>query len=221
LYTWFVGKCGAVSRAQGLKYLASHGISLDVASRFGVREFGDPARAFRKTTERWGAERVFRSGLAWGDAGVPERLIWTSYALLFPFPTDGNVEYVQGRLFRGEPKYLNPRGIPKPLYNIHCVTALPAGAVVHMCEGIPDALALEAHGLHAVAVLGASSFRPDWVDAFLRFDVVLMPDGDKGGDTFRRTISKFFMARGKTVRAVRLPPGKDVADVIADMKGIA
>ncbi len=219
LYTWFIGKCGVVSRVQGLKYLSSHGIPLDVANRFGVRELRDPERALRKATEQWDSERVFRSGLAWGDAGVPERLIWTSYALLFPFQAGGSVQYIQGRIFRGNQKYLNPRGIPKPLYNVDSVLDLPAGALVHVCEGVPDVLALESKGFHAIGVLGASSFRPEWVDLLMRYDVVLMPDGDQGGDTFRRTISALFLAHGKAVRTVHLPLGKDVADVIANMKG--
>jgi hypothetical protein len=219
LYGWFMDRCGAVSETVGLDYLANHGIPTDVAFRFGVRELRDPRRAWRRLIARWGAERVFRSGLAWGDGGNPQRLIWTSYTVLFSFYINGTVGYIQGRLFKGEPKYLNPRGIAKPLYNIDRLHSLPAGSIVHICEGVPDALALEAHGLPAVAVLGASSFRQEWVEDFMPYDIVLMPDGDSGGETFRRAISEFFKARGKAVRAVNMPIGKDVADVIGEIRG--
>jgi DNA primase len=219
VYEWLMGKCGVVSQIRGLEYLKSHGIPLDVANEFGIRELCDPARALRRMVERWGAGRVFHSGLAWGEGGTPERLIWTSYAILFPFNLSAGVGYIQGRVFKGEPKYLNPRGICKPLYNVDRLAALSPGAVVHICEGVPDAIALEARGLAAVAVLGASSFRAEWVELFMRLDVVLMPDGDRGGETFHQTVSGLFRDRGKAVRSVRLPVGKDVADVLAEMRG--
>lgn len=218
IYSWLMSECGTVTKSCGVGYLECHGIPLDVASRFGVRELCDPGRVFSRMVERWGAKRAFRSGLAWGEGGTPERLIWTSYAILFPFPLNSAVEYIQGRRFTGEPKFLNPRGISKPLYNIGRLSSLSPGAVVHLCEGAPDAIALEAQGLAAVAVLGASSFRAEWVELFMKLDVVLMPDGDSGGETFRRTISSLFMDRGKTVRSVQLPSGKDVADVLGEIR---
>ena len=113
-----MSECGAVTQTRGAEYLECHGIPLNVASRFGVRELGDPGRVFRRMVERWGKERAFRSGLAWGEGRTPERLIWTSYTILFPFPLNTAIGYIQGRRFTGEPKYLNPRGVSKPLYNV-------------------------------------------------------------------------------------------------------
>ena len=143
-----------------------------------------------------------------------------SYAVLFPFYMNGEVQFVQGRLFKGDRKYLNPQGIEKPLYNIERIKLLPLGSVVHICEGIPDTIAAEVNGLPAVGVLGASSFRKEWVDYFVRYDVVVMPDGDRGGETFRQTISRVFQEKGMAIRTVRLPPGKDVADVFAHKRKI-
>lgn len=221
LYTWLINGCGTVSQKLGLQYLESHGIPISVANRFGVCELCNPDRTFRRMVDYWGAERVFHSGLTWGKLGVPERLIWTSYTLVFPFYDKGAIIYIQGRLFKGEPKYLNLRGITKPLYNIDCIKTLGTGAIIHMCEGIPDALALEGKDLPAIAVLGANSFRVEWVELFLKYDVVLIPDGDAGGETFRRKISELFRARGKTVRVVHVPDDMDVADVIASLRGNA
>jgi DNA primase len=217
LYAWFTDRCGPVSHEIGTDYLRKHGIEQDVANRFSVRELRDPTRAMRRLNQQWGAQRVFQSGLAWGNHGVPERLIWSSYAILFPISVNGVIRYIQGRLFRKGPKYLNLRGIPKPLYNIDRLLSLRRGSIIHLCEGIPDALALETHGLATVAVLGASSFRAEWVDDFIPYDIVLVPDGDSGGETFRRAISEYFWARGKAVRIVRVPAGKDAAEVMAEM----
>jgi DNA primase len=218
LYTWLISKCQPISQARGLDYLKNHGIPLGVATRFGLRELRDPERALLNMIDRWGTKRVLQGGLAWGDAAKPERMIWTSYTILFPFFCEGVVEYIQGRLFKGNAKYLGPRGIEKPLFNLDSLVSLPPGSIVHICEGIPDALALEANGLHAVAVLGANSFRAEWVEFLMKYDVVLMPDGDSGGETFHRKIFEAFLARGKAVRRVRIPAGKDAAAVIAEMR---
>jgi DNA primase len=218
VYGGLIEKCGEVADARGTVYLRDHGIPLHVANRHNVRELRSPSRAFAHLVGEWGASRVLRSGLAWGDA-APEKLIWGSYSLLFPCLQNDEVIHIQGRLFAGRAKFIGLRGIAKPLYNADHLASLPLGSRVHLCEGIPDALALEAKGLHALAVLGASSFRPDWADRLLRYDVVVVPDGDSGGETFLRTVSKAFRARGKAVSAVRMPQGRDAANVLSEFGG--
>jgi hypothetical protein len=116
-------------------------------------------------------------------------------ALLFPFHEQGAVTYIQARMFEGEKKFLNPRGVAKPLFNTDRLRGLRAGKLVHLCEGVPDAIALGAQGVVAVGVLGATSFRADWVDRFLRFRVVLLGDGDAAGAKFAKDIPNFFMER--------------------------
>jgi DNA primase len=218
VYTWLVAKCGPVSQPVGLRYLNEHGISPDIAERFGVREMQDPVRAFRCLIKQWGKDRVFRSGLVWGTAHRPSGLIWTSYTLLFPFYRGQDVAYLQGRLFKGERKYVNLRGIAKPLYNIDRLRSLPVGRRIHICEGVPDALSLESNGLPAIGVLGANSFRAEWVEDLLPYTIVVTPDGDRAGRTFGRKIEEFFGARGKGIITVAPPAGKDVADVIAQIR---
>lgn len=218
VYTWLVEKCGEVVDVKGVEYLRRHGIPLQVANRFGVRELRSPSRALTRLVEEWGAARVFHSGLAWGEA-YPNKLIWGSYALLFPFLQNGEVVYIQGRSFSEKTKFLGLRGIPKPLFNASSLASLTIGTCIHLCEGIPDALALEAKGLHSLAVLGASSFRPEWVDLLLHYDVVVVPDGDSGGETFMRMVNEAFRNRGKAIRRVRMPKGKDAADLLGELGG--
>lgn len=218
LYTWFIHKCGSVKAKQGQLYLNNHGISQELADGFRVRELRDPQRAIQKLIADWGVERVFRSGIAWrNNKDKSIRLIWSSYALLFPFIENDNIIYLQGRMFLGKRKYVNPQGIQKPLFNRDRLHALSNGATVHICEGIPDAIALEGTDFPAVAVLGATSFRSEWVDDFVRFNVVLIPDGDVGGKTFVHNVSECFRKRGKSVRVIQAPKGLDVADVVAQI----
>jgi hypothetical protein len=61
--------------------------------------------AFRKLVGKWGEQRVYHSGIAWGQAGHPERLVWGSYALLFPFYEQKLVIYIQARMFEGCKKF--------------------------------------------------------------------------------------------------------------------
>jgi DNA primase len=217
VYGWLVNACDEVSQPQGIGYLKEHGIPPEVAKQFGLRELRDPASLLRGLIAKWGTERVFRSGLAWGE-GRPERLLWSSYTLLFPFYERHLVTYIQGRGFAEKWRYLSLRGIPLPLYNRSRLETLAPGALVHICEGIPDAIALESQGLAGVAPLGANAFRAEWVDLFMRFDVVVLPDGDAGGETFFNKISGHFAERGKAVRRVRLPAGEDVSDVVATIR---
>lgn len=188
IYAWLMAKCGVVSDPKGLEYLRDHGIPEEVAVRFGVREMRGPARAFAALVKQWGSDRVFRSGLAWGQGGNPVQLLWSSYSLLLPFYVNGILSYIQVRPFGGRQKYMSLCGIPKPLYNIDRLTSLSPGKAVHLCEGVPDTIALEAQGLAAVGVTGAGSFRPEWVELFLPYDVVIVPDGDKGGQAFKRMV---------------------------------
>jgi len=218
IYAWLLARCGPISEQTGLSYLRSHGIPLEIASRFGVRELRDPICACRQLVERWGALRAFRSGLTGAGGKSRTGLLWKSYAIIFPFFMETKVEFLQGRLFNREPKYLNPCGIAKPLYNLDRLRTIPKGSGVFICEGVPDALALEAKGWPAIGVLGAGSFRREWVDHFLSFNVLVAPHADASGQTFKRNIEALFRARGKTIRSFRLPEGKkDIAEAIADM----
>jgi hypothetical protein len=146
-------------------------------------------------------------------------LIWASYAVLFPFRRGGDVIYLQGRLFEGGRKYINLKGIRIPLYNVDRIGSLPLGTRIHICEGVPDALAMESKGLPAVAVLGASSFREEWVDDLLPYQVAVTPDSDDAGSALLRKVKETFRSRGKSVALVSMPRGKkDVADVVAEME---
>jgi len=179
LHDWLINHCPAVSSPQGINYLTDHGITLEFANRVKIRELKDPKSIIDQAVEKWGGRRLYRSGLAWGKNEKPERLIWDSPALIFPFYQNGSAIYLQARMFAGDRKYLNPRGIAKPLFNADRLADLPTGNLIHICEGVPDALAMEAHGLMAVGVLGATSFRPEWVDQFIKLKVAVVGQGDE------------------------------------------
>jgi DNA primase len=74
---------------------------------------------------------------------------------------------------------------------------------------------MEGAGLAAVAVLGATSFRSEWVEKLLPFDLVGVPDGDAAGEKFMKCLSNEFRSRSKSIRFVVPPIGMDASDVIA------
>lgn len=211
VYSWLVERCAPVTDPRGTDYLDSHGIPAAVASAFGVVELKDPARAYQALERQWGQARLQRSGLS----GNRRSLLWSGYSILFPFYADGRVEYVQIRCLESDRKFIGPKGVLKPIFNRARLKQLRPGQQIHICEGIPDTLALEASGLHAVGILGATSFRAEWVDDFLSFDLVGVPDADAGGKKFSESLASAFKTRSKSIRFVRPPTGKDACDVIS------
>ncbi|WP_306555653.1 CHC2 zinc finger domain-containing protein [Acidovorax sp.] len=211
LYAWLIARCGPVKGALGTAYLQAHGIAPELALKCGVVELVDPARAYCVLEKHWGAERIRSAGLS----GKRRALSWSGYALLFPFKSGGTTQYFQVRCLQSNMKFFGPSGIPKPMYNSQRLSQLQPGSLLHICEGVPDAIAMEGAGLAAVAVLGATSFRSEWVDELLPFDLVGVPDGDAAGEKFMKFLAMEFRARSKSIRFAVPPRDMDASDVIA------
>lgn len=211
LYTWLVAHCGSVKASLGTTYLQAHGIDPELALKFGVVELVDPARAYRELVRHWGAERIRSAGLS----GSRRALNWSGYALIFPFKSGSATHYLQVRCLQSRMKFFGPSGVPKPIFNSQRLSQLQPGSLLHICEGVPDAIAMEGEGLAAVAVLGATSFRSEWVEELLPFDLVGVPDGDAAGGKFMKCLTKEFRARSKSIRFAVPPEGMDASDVIA------
>lgn len=211
LYTWFVAHCGPVKGPLGIAYLRSHGITPELAVKCGVVELVDPARAYQVLEKHWGAERIRSAGLS----GKRRALNWSGYALLFPFKSKEATQYFQVRCLQSSMKFFGPSGIPKPMYNSQRLSQLMPGSLLHICEGVPDAIAMEGAGLAAVAILGSTSFRSEWVDELLPFDLVGVPDGDAAGANFMKFLAKEFRTRSKSIRFAVPPKDMDASDVIA------
>lgn len=211
VYSWLVDHCGPVADPRGTDYLATHGIPATVASAFGVVELKDPARAYRALEKQWGQERIQKSGLA----GDRRSLLWSGYSILFPFYDERTVEYIQIRCLESDRKFIGPKGVLKPIFNRARLKQLHPGQLLHICEGVPDTLALEGRGLYAIGILGATSFRVEWVDELLPFDLVGVPDADAGGRKFSESLISAFRARSKSIRFARPPENMDACDVIS------
>jgi DNA primase len=211
LYSWLVSKCAPVTDLRGTKYLEDHGIQMATAELFGVVEMRDPKYAYMALANRWGHVRLKACGLVGGRSA----LLWSGYALVFPFKNAAGVHYLQVRCLEGDRKFIGPSGVTKPIFNQARLASLKPNDTLHICEGIPDALAIEGRGIAAVGILGATSFRNEWVEEFLPFELIGVPDGDGGGKAFRLCLTKAFHARSKSIAFVVLPAGEDASDVIS------
>lgn len=211
LYEWLVGRCGKIQDPRGVQYLLDHGISQNIAKAFGVVELKDTSYAYQELAKKWGKERLHRAGLT----GTRNNLVWSGYGIVFPFYENQRIEYIQIRCFEGRAKFMGPIGVAKPIYNKGRLALLGSNQTLHICEGVPDALALESVNLPAIAIQGASSFRTEWVESLLAFRLVGVPDGDSGGQTFQKCLRDAFRQRGKAISFVVLPDGQDASDVIS------
>jgi len=124
--------------------------------------------------------------------------------IIFPNIRQGRVVHLSGRSMDGsEPKYLRLPGQIRHLYNEDALH----NDEVCVVEGIVDCLSVAQAGLAAVAVLGARSFKPEYVSKFrqcTRMDFCL--DGDKAG---KEGALKAAQLVGDKARIVMLPQGLD------------
>ena len=141
-------------------------------------------------------------------------LIFYRHKIIIPFYDNGKVVFLHGRNLDGtHPKYLNLVGIPKPIFNLENLAKLSKGDRVFICEGVFDAMRLSQEGYNAVAILGVTDFRPEEVEIFKPFEVVLALDNDKAGQDMSDEIAKLFTLQGKSVKQKILPEGiKDITD---------
>ncbi|MFC1799402.1 DNA primase [Candidatus Eisenbacteria bacterium] len=127
--------------------------------------------------------------------------------IIFPNLKYGRVVHLTGRVLKGRgPKYLHLPGEIRHLYNEGSLS----NREVCLTEGAIDCISAEQAGFPAVALLGVSGFKPEYVAKFSRCEkVYLCLDGDKPG---RDAAFKIAESLGPTARILELPDGQDLND---------
>lgn len=212
VYNHFLELCDPVSSRWAVEYANQHGIPVEMLKKKGVCELNNPASLYKQLINKWGKARLAKAGMI---SSNKTRLVWPPKTLLFPFKNGLNTEYVQGRSLKGNAKFINLVGIKKPIYNEQVLKRVKKSDLVHICEGVPDAIAMESFGFYAVAILGASAFHEGYVDVFLECRVRVVSDGDAAGEKFWDSINKVFKKRGFRVDRLKLPENMDVGDIAA------
>jgi DNA primase len=180
--------------------------------RFGIVAIDNPEKLYRDLLDEHGTESLKAAGLI----NRADRFHFERHRLIFPFYSRRSfrVEYLQARRIEGneEPRYMGAilggqdRLMPC-LWNDISLSQLEPGSEVHICEGIPDALTLEAAGLRALACLGVSNLSEDFIKDLLRFDVVLAADRDEQGTRFNEEAAERFGRYGVRVSVSQPPEG--------------
>lgn len=219
VYQWLVEHCPLGD--SGYRYLRDQRkLSRNTIEKFHVCELRSPKRAFSSLVESWGVERLKKCGLGRKnkfpkDAHDDYCLIWFRHCLLFPFLKDGEVEYIQARFFadRG-PRYIGLSGIEKPIFNVDELPSAPKNSDVYICEGVTDTLAAHEIGLRAVGILGAASFRHKWVPLFKNVNPLVVPDNDRAGQSFRKSVQNAFALHGRVVNSVSIGTHNDLSELV-------
>ena len=186
------------------------GLNEAILDRFNIFSIKDYQKTNQYLKDSFSQETLKASGLV-NDKG---NLIFYRHKVIIPFYDKGKIVFLQGRNLDGtHPKYLNLAGVEKPVFNLENLTKLNNGDRVYICEGVFDAMRLEQEGYTAVAILGVTDFRPEEVDIFKPYEVVLALDNDEAGLAMSNEIAKLFTLKGKEVKQKILPNGiKDITD---------
>jgi len=197
---------------EATNYLTGKTRGLDKATldKFKVFAIRDYQKANQYLKDSFSPETLKASGIV-SDKG---NLIFYRHKIIIPFYDNGKVIFLHGRNLDGtHPKYLNLVGIGKPIFNLENLAKLNNSDRVYICEGVFDAMRLEQEGYNAVGILGVTDFRPEEVELFRPYEVVLALDNDKAGQTMSDEIAKLFILKGKSVKQKILPEGiKDITD---------
>jgi DNA primase len=137
-----------------------------------------------------------------GDKGVKD---YFNNRIIFPNLRRGRVVYLTGRVLNDDKsKYLN---IPGEICHLYNEDALMNDEVI-LVEGAPDCLTLIQNGFNAVGLLGASGFKPEFIEKFLKVRIVYICfDGDDPGRSGAFEIGS--MLADKAI-IVDLPEGSDI-----------
>jgi DNA primase len=215
--------CRAALLREPHPFLDGRGISFETARRAGVAVL---TQTYRVVSHRLKKLFPLPDLQAAGLFNEKENLRLYRHRLLWPYWLDGQVFALQARNATWQskekdgPKEIDLTPVLLP-YNADVLAE--AQDSVYLAEGVVDCLSLLEADLQAVALPGASSFRPEWVEWFdLAREVVLSLDADNAGRKGTATIAGHFRRAGRTVKVLQLPEGvKDVNELLLAEGGMA
>lgn len=188
-------KTAAIKYSQALpgspaeEYLASRGLSLDMAVPFGLGYVSEPEIG----------HDMFR-----GRLSIP-----------YTRESPSGLRTVRGMKFRaleaspGRAKYLPTPGFKPAIFNTRDMILNEDEICV--CEGELDAVAASSYGIPAVAAPGATTWQDRWNPLFLGYETIfVLADGDKSGLEFAEGVSE----KLPNVKIIPMSEGEDVNSMI-------
>lgn len=161
--------------------------------------------------EKYNTDELIASGI------VNERgnLVFFKHPIIIPYYQNGRIVYLQGRTI-GEPpegtsKYQFMTGIPRTIFNIDSLKNLRGNAEVYLTEGAFDCMTLFRHGMSAVSLGSAKTFKKEWIKHFKKFKVWVWFDNDTAGQAGTIDLMEELHLNGISVDRKYLPTGiKDI-----------
>lgn len=160
------------------------------------------------------------------ERGIPVEILrrhqigWDGYAYILPiYHEEGYLIGFRRKIIGGDT--ISKKGSRAGLFNVQCLKSAGDAAVVYVCEGEWDVMALEAAGYEfVVGVPGAFTFMKEWLHLFKNKHVVLLYDADEVGREGSKKVAKMLEGIALTVKNVNLSKilskGKDVRDYFND-----
>lgn len=155
-------------------------------------------------------EMCIRAGvLKRNDDGVIQDYFFRR--IVFPILKRDQVVHLTGREFDGGgPKYLHLPGEMSFLYNEDALSS----NVIFIAEGPTDCITAVQFGLPAIALLGATSFKQEFVPRIAHCEKIFVClDGDAAGEAGALRIGEFIPDRSYIVR---LPQGLDLDEYLRE-----
>lgn len=188
--------------------MQKRGFSEETISRFEIGYANGNLRGHLIDTLKFPVDLCLKSGVLKKAEGEGVR-DYFYHRVIFPNLNRGRVVHMSGRSLDGqEPKYLHLPGELRYLYNEDAL----ANRAVYIAEGIPYCLSAVQLGYPAVAILGSSNFKPEYLSKLSRCETVyLCLDGDRAGEEGALKIGGLI---GGQARIVSLPKGLDLNDYL-------
>lgn len=147
-------------------------------------------------------------------------LIFYRHPILIPYYRGGRIVYLQGRVIgtpvadengRQPSRYQFLSGVPVELFNADILEKMKTGRMVYLTEGAFDCMTLVQHGLPAVSLGSATTFKKEWAKLFRRVEVCFYFDNDKAGQKAAGEFSELFAQYRISTHTRTVPDGyKDV-----------
>ena len=189
-------------------YLIEKGFTEETIERFRIGYANGGLRDYLVNERGHSEELCLMSGVLKKDesGAIGDRFY---RRIIFPNIRRGRVVHLTGREFGGGgPKYLHLPGEIPCLFNEDAL----AGQEVYIAEGPTDCITAVQSNFPAVAVLGATSFKEEFVPRFSRCEkIFICLDGDPAGEAGASRIGEFMPDRSYIVQ---LPSGVDLDEYL-------
>lgn len=190
-------------------------IKEDVFNASMIKMLGDSTIIKQKLISKWGEKALLDCGLLVKRKNQDREFLGLQWykndTIIIPFINElSQITYLKGRNLTGDIKHLNIEGLTTDLYNRNILSSLKVGDKLYICEGETDTLSALSMGLNAIGILGAHSFKSEYVDLLKDYKVYLIPDDDNAGKQMIEKVRNEFFKINKSVEIVYLNNGDDL-----------